>query len=227
MNNHPGLLLDLDNTLYDYHPPHAAAQAAALGYLSRALGADPATVEAAFVHARVQIHRELAHTASSHNRLLYFQRTLERLGWAGYRDAWQASEIYWAVFFEHMRLRPGVRRFLDSVKGRAICLVTDLTAHIQYRKLLHLDLLSYFTHLVTSEETGREKPHPYIFLSALHKMGLGPDDVCMIGDNFDKDIMGATALGIPAIWLYSETDRAHLPATVRTVSSFDQLIGRI
>ena len=85
-----------------------------------------------------------------------------------------------------------------------ICLVTDLTAHIQHRKIKKLKLEDYVSFAVTSEEAGKEKPHPYMFMMALEKLNLKAEEVCMVGDSFKKDIIGASNLGIKSIWLNKE-----------------------
>ncbi|BBK43067.1 acid sugar phosphatase [Allostella vacuolata] len=43
------------------------------------------------------------------------------------------------------------------------------------------------------------KPEPALFLAALERAGVGPDEAVMIGDNPDTDGAGARGLGIPAI----------------------------
>lgn len=43
------------------------------------------------------------------------------------------------------------------------------------------------------------KPEPGLFLAALAKAGVGPDEAVMIGDNPDTDGAGADGLGIPKI----------------------------
>ena len=78
--------------------------------------------------------------------------------------------IYWDTFLENMIPFDEVYEFLEKYKNK-ICLVTDLTAHIQYRKIEKLRLNKYISRVVTSEEVGKEKPHPYMFILALEKLG--------------------------------------------------------
>lgn len=60
--------------------------------------------------------------------------------------------------------------------------------------------------LSCSAETGYEKPHPRAFEAVLEE--LGPDEAWMIGDNVVADVLGAEALGIPAILVRRPDPRA-------------------
>lgn len=196
-----GVLLDIDNTLYDYGSAHRAGLAAAASVLQRRLGLTPRRVLREYEAARSAVNRRLAGTAASHNRMLYFQRMMESLGANPMRHSLPAYSAYWRAFLADIRLDADVRAFLTRIRGARVCCLTDLTAHIQHRKAVRLGLARFATAIVTSEEAGRDKPHPTIFRLGLEKIGLGPKDVCMVGDSFSKDIAGATRLGIRAFWL--------------------------
>lgn len=198
-----GILLDIDNTLYDYNVAHTFAKSKVFEFCIDVFNLSNDQVNFAYEKARMQIHIELCETAASHNRLLYFQRMSEILELNPMKYAFEIYNIYWDSFLEMMLPFEGVCEFLEKFKGK-ICLVTDLTADIQYRKIKKLGLEKYCKALVTSEEVGHEKPHPYMFIMAIEKLGLKHDDVCMIGDSFKKDVFGATNLGVAAIWINHE-----------------------
>jgi putative hydrolase of the HAD superfamily len=195
-----GILLDLDGTLYDYDKAHAAALTAVVAKIAAQAKVSASLVKAAVDESRSECHRRLQGTAASHNRLLYFQGACERLGISPFPLAADADRIYWDIFLKNMVLRDGVDEFFKALAGVPIALVTDLTADVQHRKVTALGLSSRIKFLVTSEEAGQEKPAAPIFNLALEKLGLSPKDVCMIGDDFDKDVAGAAALGIFPVW---------------------------
>jgi len=196
-----GILLDIDHTIYDYNTVHKKSIEKLLQLTQNETGKDKSIICNSYMNARSQINNELYGTASSHNRLLYIQRMLELLNLNSMNLALKIYDAYWDTFLNEMNPYDGVIEFLDSCLGTPICLVTDLTVHIQHRKIETLGLYKYATHLVTSEEAGREKPHPYMFMLALKKLNLNAEDVCMIGDNYRKDILGASTLGIKSFWL--------------------------
>jgi putative hydrolase of the HAD superfamily len=57
-----------------------------------------------------------------------------------------------------------------------------------------------------SAETGYEKPHAQAFASVLD--ALEPADVWMVGDNVVADVLGAEAVGIPAVLVRRPDPRA-------------------
>ena len=68
-----------------------------------------------------------------------------------------------------MKLRKGVLKVQKELKEQRIktAVVSDLTTHIQLRKMDKLRISKYIDFLVTSEEAGSEKPHAVMFLLAL------------------------------------------------------------
>lgn len=72
-----------------------------------------------------------------------------------------------------------------------------------------VDGLGLRPHLATvscSAETGFEKPHPQAYAAVLDE--LEPEEAWMIGDNVVADVLGAEAVGIPAILVRSADARA-------------------
>lgn len=205
-----GILLDLDNTLYDYNLSHEAAKLAVIDYVSNFYGLNISTVTSAFDQACSSVKENLTGTAASHNRLLYFQRMLEILSINALKNGLYLYDLYWDTFFNKMVLYPEAFNFLEKInKKYKTCLVTDLTVHIQHRKIHKLGLEDLIDFIVTSEEIGQDKPHGTMFAKALEKMNLNANEVCMIGDNFQKDILGAVQQGIQSFWLTSDLERVH------------------
>ncbi|MDR3362971.1 MAG: HAD family hydrolase, partial [Desulfovibrio sp.] len=193
------ILLDLDGTLYPYEPAHQAGMEASVGKAARHLGIARREVDAAFAVGREETKARLGATASSHNRLLYFSRGVELLGFRSQPLlALDLEQSYWWAFMINMALYDGVRQFLTTARnaGITLCLVTDLTAQIQYRKLCFLELDAFFDYIVTSEESGADKPDPASFNLALGKTGIPAERTWIIGDNYDTDIVGGKNAGL-------------------------------
>lgn len=187
-------LFDTDNTLYHYDPAHAAAQEAIRRKAAESLAISPADFDRAFDTARAQIKDRLRNTASSHSRLLYLQRTLEIMGLGSQvLLALDFEQTYWRTFLSSAVLFDDVKDLLDDIRllGIPTAIVTDLTAQIQFRKIVYFGLDHYFDCIVTSEEAGSDKPHKAPFEIALEKMQPKGDCIWMIGDNPVNDIQGA------------------------------------
>lgn len=71
----------------------------------------------------------------------------------------------------------------------------------------HLRLTPYLDVVISSALQGYEKPHPRMFYHALVRLNY-PKRVYMIGDNIEADVLGAEAVGIPAILVRNPDARA-------------------
>lgn len=187
------ILFDTDNTLYPYDPAHFAAQNAVREKAVALFSIAPEEFDKAFNEARAQVKKRLKHTAASHSRLLYLQRMLEIMGLGSQvLMALDFEQTYWRTFLSNAVLFDGVKELLDDIRllGIPTAIVTDLTAQIQFRKVVYFGLDHYFDYIVTSEEAGFDKPHQAPFQIALEKMRPKGDCIWMIGDNPENDIRG-------------------------------------
>lgn len=222
-----GLLLDIDNTLYNYNTAHSIAKSNVIDYCTKNFKMSSDEIICAYETGRKKVHIELSETAASHNRLLYFQKMCELLKVNPLKHSLDIYNIYWDTFLNTMQPFENMHTLLEKYSGK-ICLVTDLTAHIQYRKIQKLNLDNYCTQIVTSEEAGREKPHPYVFIMALQKLNLQTNEVCMIGDSYKKDVLGAYNSNIDAIWFNHENKEAVIDnKAIKTVTHFNEIIELI
>lgn len=62
-------------------------------------------------------------------------------------------------------------------------------------------LMKYIDFVYSSDEMGRSKPAPDLFLSALEALGCAPEEACMVGDRIDNDIRPAKKLGMKTVRL--------------------------
>jgi HAD superfamily hydrolase (TIGR01549 family) len=187
------ILFDTDNTLYPYDPAHAAAQQAVRQKVVKTFSITPEYFDDVFKEARKQIKKRLNNMAASHSRLLYLQRMLEIMGLGSQvLLALDFEQTYWRTFLSNAVLFDGVKDLLDDIRllGIPTAIVTDLTAQIQFRKVVYFGLDRYFDYIVTSEEAGFDKPHEAPFQIALEKMKPKGDCIWMIGDNPVNDIRG-------------------------------------
>lgn len=201
LTNLKAILLDLDDTIYSYRPCHQAGYNACKALASEKYNIKESDFETAWKAGRDKVHHDLHGQGASHSRLLYVQKLYEKLFQkTNPAFALEMEETYWGTFLNRMQFKPAVEDFLQEAKNKGIkmCIITDLTAQIQMRKWIKLDLGRYIDFLVTSEEAGIEKPGSYVFELAMEKLGVKAEDCAMIGDSEDKDIKGAEALGIKA-----------------------------
>jgi putative hydrolase of the HAD superfamily len=196
------IIFDTDNTLYPYEPAHKAAIKSVVKKAINIFGISENEFTQAFENSRFEVKERLGNTASSHSRLLYFQRTIEHLG-MGTRilTTLDLEQTYWRTFLANSKLFPEVVKFLKLLKNKGIrtANITDLTAQIQFRKMVYFGLDEYFDYVVTSEEAGCDKPDIRPFKIALEKLNIPADKIWMIGDDSDVDMVGAHMVGMVKI----------------------------
>jgi putative hydrolase of the HAD superfamily len=83
--------------------------------------------------------------------------------------------------------------------AHALGLVTNGASCLQREKLHASGLGDYFRVVVVSSEVGVAKPDVSVFERALAE--LGAESAVMIGDSLRKDVGGARAAGLEAVWL--------------------------
>lgn len=198
-----GIFFDLDNTLYDYDAADTIATQALYQEFQKTTPMSFDEFKHLYGQAKNEIKRELGDAAASHNRVLYLQRLIEKV-----HKTFTSERIltlyhtYWNTLLANAKMFDGAIdffKFLQS-KGIKIAVVTNLTAYIQILKINNLGISDYVDYVVTSEESGFDKPHPSSFLLALHRGHFLPEEVLMVGDSPDGDIEGANALEIPTVW---------------------------
>lgn len=225
------VLFDFDDTLYPYPPCNEAGKRAAWR-TARELGYDfdREAFETFYRRGRREAKREIPDRAASHERVLYFKRALEiRTGTAEPADARAMGEAYWDGYLEEMSLFPGVEETLAALRdaGIDVAVVTNLTARIQLRKLEHLGLGGVVDVLVTSEETGREKPGSVTFTVALARLDRRPSEAVMVGDSVASDVVGGNAVGLETVLFNGDVDGRELEDHERPdheVDAFEEVL---
>jgi FMN phosphatase YigB (HAD superfamily) len=197
-----GVILDLDNTIYDYDKCHKIA----LANVFKIINSDEYDLEyvqKSYNQISTRLKNELKNTASSHNKGIYFKHLLEYLQ-IDYTLLSRMNSMYWESFYNNIECFEGVKEFIiwNKQLGKKIGILTDYETEYQIIKLEKLGLLQYVDTVVTSEEVGVEKPSIQMFQSILSKMNLTNSDVIMIGDNYEKDILGANNADIFAFWFH-------------------------
>lgn len=193
MAMYPVILCDLDDTLYPYRQFITGGLANASRFAALRLGIPQEQFMQMCLH---QLKLE-GHSGA------IFDKVLEALG----KDKTALPGLISAFRYHrpNLRLYPDALRFLSAVKGKAaLGLVTDGLASVQKKKVAALNLKEYFDTIVYSDELGRDnwKPSTLPYLTALENLEAAPQDRAVyIGDNPDKDFVGAKQLGLFTIRL--------------------------
>lgn len=76
--------------------------------------------------------------------------------------------------------------------------VTSREEHVRMA-LRKIDVEKYFDAVVTSVDVGCNKPEKKVFLTALKKLKVKPEESVMVGDRVRTDILGGNRIGMKTI----------------------------
>ncbi len=217
------ILLDLDNTVYEYAPCQQAAMATA-HEVARALhqGWDNFEVfSREYDLARATVQNLLPGHAASHCRLLYFKTMIEAACQNSQLSmATRINDAFWHGYYGAMKIDDGCAITLRGWKeaGVRLAWVTNFTTETQVKKLAKIGLVDAAEFLVTSEEAGADKPSPLPFQLALKKLKVRAQDCVMVGDDWKADVEPSRALGMTPLF----RRRGSAKKSAADVGSFDR-----
>jgi putative hydrolase of the HAD superfamily len=112
------------------------------------------------------------------------------------------ADAYNALHDEELRMFPGAHETLDRLKelGVRLALITNGAAEPQRAKVVRFSLEHRFDHIQIEGEHGFGKPEERAYTHAMERLGVGPQETWMIGDNLEWEVVGPQRLGIHAIW---------------------------
>jgi len=226
------VFFDLDDTLYSYPPCNVAAKEAAWREArARGYDLDREAFDELYQKGRREVKREVAGTASAHERFLYFKRALQsHTGTDQSTDALALGEAYWSTYVDEMELFDGVEETLSSLHraGVDIAVVSNLTTRIQMKKIEHLGIEGYVDVLLTSEETGREKPSSVMFTLPLARLDRRPSETLMVGNSVVSDVEGGNAVGLTtALFNADESDLSGQRRPDHRIGDFSAIEGLV
>jgi len=106
-----------------------------------------------------------------------------------------------------VRLYSDTRRCLDILHAehRALGVVSNSTSEASVRRILdRVGILDYFARIVSSGTEGVEKPNAEIFLRAVRRLDVRPDEAVHVGNLAHTDAKAAQAAGLTGVWLNRE-----------------------
>lgn len=115
------------------------------------------------------------------------------------------------LLIDHYRrahLKKDAIRFLQYAKAHHIkcCLVTNNTSKIVNHILADKDLTPYFDYVITSQEVQEAKPHPQMYLLALHHLQLTTSQ-CYVLEDSEQGVLAAKAAGINDIIVVTQKEK--------------------
>jgi len=139
-------------------------------------------------------------------------------GIVSYRKAREAALV----------LYPHVNRTLLALikKGLKLAVISDAPRQEAWMRLSYLQLQHLFDTVVAFEDSGEHKPSPVPFRMVLDQLGIKPDEALMVGDWPERDIAGASELGIRTVFArYGDTFGTKASGADYDIDDIFELVG--
>jgi putative hydrolase of the HAD superfamily len=209
------VLFDLDDTLHDDSAAFAEAAARVGRDVERAHGVDAAAVARAYIAEANRFWKQLS--ANSLGAGILATRTemwhaaLRAVGIDDARYAAACGDAYGAYRSDVLALYPGALMCITALRERGcrLGIVTNGFAATHYEKIERLGLTPLFDALFMADEVGMVKPDPGIFRHACAVLGSDPARTAMVGDRYDRDVIGAAEAGLFTVLI--DVHRTPLP----------------
>jgi HAD superfamily hydrolase (TIGR01549 family) len=110
---------------------------------------------------------------------------------------------FWATFVQVqkklIRLHPDAKNALEWARrhGHRVIVLTDADPYLTRDILPATGIVDMWDDVITAAEAGYAKPEAPIFRLALERAGVPASRAIMIGDSYERDVLGARAAGIP------------------------------
>jgi HAD superfamily hydrolase (TIGR01549 family) len=219
------VLFDLDDTLLDDSTAYKRAARRVAEDLAAERGVDIERLVAAYVAQASSFWKKLSHehlTLPIHDaRAQLWSDALVASGVAvDTALAERCAESYTRYRADGLELFPGALDLVLALRahGCKLGIVSNGFAATHNEKVDRLGLRPYMDGLFLADEMGMVKPDPEIFRLVCRTLGSQPARTAMVGDRYDRDIIGAGTVGLFTVLIDIHAiplpDGAHPPDAV-------------
>lgn len=192
------ITLDLDDTLWDCWPALERAERALHAFIDEHLPRITARHDAVSLASHRQEHYR-RHPEHAHDVTYMRKRWLADVA-ARFDYGPELVEPAFAVFLEarnRVQLYEWAEPCLRALSARfTLGAITNGNADVERIGIGH-----YFDFVVTPAEAGVAKPKPGIFEAALAAAGTQAARAVHVGDDPQRDVLGASAVGMRTVWV--------------------------
>ena len=210
------LLLDLDDTILDFHK----AERIAIAKTIRDFGVEPTEEVLSRYHNINKWHWEQLELGTMTRKEVLegrFDVLFRELGVTV--DAASVAHSYEKNLAIGHYFLPGAEETVDALhKKYRLFLTSNGTASVQKGRMTSANLYRFFEKVFVSQEVGHNKPAKAYFDAVFAQIpGFDPAKALIVGDSLSSDIRGGINAGIKTCWV----NPAHLTAKADTIPDYE------
>ncbi|HXW76623.1 MAG TPA: HAD family hydrolase [Candidatus Eremiobacteraceae bacterium] len=200
------IFFDLDDTLVDDTVSLEQCAVIAARELTDGRGASPEALGTAYVDAAIEFWTSLEprapKPATGAIRRGMWAKALTRYGIDDESLATKLARRFDELRVQRVELFPEAVPVLTALHQRyRMAIITNGYAETHDKKIARLELGRFFDHIVLAGDLEMVKPNPDIFRHAMKLLDARPEESLMVGDRYDRDIIGAHEAGMRAVWI--------------------------
>ncbi len=196
------VLFDLDDTLHDDTAAYQEAARMVAEAVARGHAIDAGALLAAYIGEAQAFWKKLSveHLTMgiTDTRAQLWADSLHAVGIDDVALAERCAADYTRNRADVLELSPGALECIEALRlhGCKLGIVTNGFAATHHEKIARLGLTPLFDALFIADEMGMVKPDPEVFRHACEVLGTQPERTAMVGDRYDRDIVGAKLTGM-------------------------------
>ena len=194
------LLLDLDDTILDFHK--AEHTAIVKTFLQVGIEPTPALLER---YRIINIaHWQMLERGELTREQVLVQRFSVLFGEFGKQaDPALCAHLYAENLAEHWDFLPGALEAVQALSRKyRLYIASNGTASVQEKRLTGAKLKPYFEDIFISQHLGADKPSPEFFSRSFARIpDFDPSRAMIVGDSLTSDILGGKNAGILTCWV--------------------------
>jgi len=223
-----GMILDLDNTLFDFRRSQNKALLHTLGIKSTDKNAEKILTLFHSINRKVWTEFEKGTLSSEQLKLKRSRLFLQELNLNDNPEAF--SKAYLAYFASIPYLFSHAKATLSYLSNLIpLVLGTNGFSTTQRERIDRTDIKKYVKSIIISEEIGIQKPAALFFDYCIKALQVNRENILFVGDSPSADIRGAHNAGIHTCWINS--DNINYPAeeptptyTITDIAELKQII---
>ena len=204
MSHYRHIFFDLDHTLWDFDKNSGETLVELYAkYGLGSFGFDVNEFIEGFIRVNYQLWDQFNRKELTRDQLRQkrFSQVFEEISPMNPIPPSDLSEDYISNCPQRSHVLPGVHETLEYLKQKySLHIITNGFHEIQFTKLKSSKIDHYFTHIVTSKESGAAKPDREAFDFILQKAETVPNECIMVGDDLLADMNGARSVGIDQVY---------------------------
>lgn len=123
----------------------------------------------------------------------------------------------------------GAEKVLKEFKGRYKCIIATSAKHSDTEEMIQalqrVGADQYFDYFYSRREIGYAKPDLKFFATVAGISGFDPDQCVMIGNSYEKDIVGASEAGMTTVFFNENNTPGDYPKADHIITSLDKLLS--